>query len=360
VNLRQRSARYGFGVHFAAGAAGATLIVAWLLDGFGDALQTPLAAALVIIIILHARMGFALSRAQAELELVKKLSQRASEMPTADDAIAALTVAPAGDVTPSDVAVLAKIRSAIENGRVDLYLQPIVSLPQRKGRYFEAFSRLRDDRDCVLRPAEYITAAERAGKIGLIDNMIIVRCVQSLRELVQRDPQLRVFCNLSPATIYDIDFFDRLADYLEIAPSLSSHVVFEFTYPAIQTLHPRVEQNLRSLSARGFVFSVDHVQSIDLNFEELRKLGVRYVKAPASLLLAAGLGDEASRTRLASFRRSLSDLGIDLIAEKIELESHMPEILALGIDFGQGNLFGAARPADAYVRQLAEPRPAAA
>jgi cyclic-di-GMP phosphodiesterase TipF (flagellum assembly factor) len=219
---------------------------------------------------------------------------------------------------------------------------------------------MRDKSGSVLRPVEYIEAAERAGKIGLIDNMIIVRCVQSLRHLIQRDPQLRVFCNLSPATIYDIEFFDRLADYLEISPSLASHVVFEFTLPAVQSMHPRVEASLQSLASRGFVFSIDHVHSLDLDFAALRERGFRYVKAPASILLAAGLGDAVSQERLRKFRRHLAELGVDLIAEKIELESHMPEILALGIDFGQGNLFGSALPADAYVRADSEPVTAAA
>jgi cyclic-di-GMP phosphodiesterase TipF (flagellum assembly factor) len=347
--LKQRNARYGFGLHFAVGVAASTIIGAWIVSGFSGSLHFALGTALVATIFLHARMGLAFSRSQAEIELLKRLQMRAADIPLSPST-EALEVAPQGEVTLSDVATLSKIRTAIENGHIDLYLQPIVSLPQRKIRYYEAFSRMRDQNGSVLRPAEYIEAAERADKIGLIDNMIIVRCVQSLRQLVQRDPQLRVFCNLSPATIYDVEFFDRLADYLEISPSLASHVVFEFTLPAVQSMHPRVEASLQSLTSRGFVFSIDHVHSLDLDFASLRERGFRYVKAPASLLLAAGLGDQVSQERLRKFRAQLSELGVDLIAEKVELESHMPEILALGIDFGQGNLFGAALPADAYVR----------
>src|SRR5580700_3518127 len=41
--------------------------------------------------------------------------------------------------------IVAAIRSAIEGSRIDLYLQPIVTLPQRKVRYYEALSRLKAD-----------------------------------------------------------------------------------------------------------------------------------------------------------------------------------------------------------------------
>ena len=40
--------------------------------------------------------------------------------------------------------LLETIRASLEENRVDLYLQPTVSLPQRKLRYYDALSRLRD------------------------------------------------------------------------------------------------------------------------------------------------------------------------------------------------------------------------
>jgi hypothetical protein len=43
---------------------------------------------------------------------------------------------------PDDEEMLETIRRSLEDNRVDLYLQPVVSLPQRKVRYYEAMSRL--------------------------------------------------------------------------------------------------------------------------------------------------------------------------------------------------------------------------
>ncbi len=52
------------------------------------------------------------------------------------------------------------IRAAIDANRVDLYLQPIVTLPQRKVRYYEAMSRLRTDKGDVLPAADFLAPAE--------------------------------------------------------------------------------------------------------------------------------------------------------------------------------------------------------
>ena len=56
-------------------------------------------------------------------------------------------------VSPQASALLQTVRSALDAGRVDLYLQAVVSLPQRRTQFYESFSRLRDETGRVLMPA---------------------------------------------------------------------------------------------------------------------------------------------------------------------------------------------------------------
>ncbi|MEM6414554.1 MAG: EAL domain-containing protein [Pseudomonadota bacterium] len=257
-----------------------------------------------------------------------------------------------------DFEVLERVKEAIVAERIDLYLQPVVSLPQRKVRYYEAFSRLRDEEGRVLRPGVYLEAAERTGRIGVIDNLILTRCIEAVRRFEDFDPHLMVFCNVSPATLFDSEFFSRFTSYLEENEDLASRLIFEFTYPSIHMMHPRVESNLAEIAQRGFAFSVDHVHSIDLDWEGLRERNFRFVKASVQTLLGVsrfgaaggdGLGQTDAMEKLRSFRTRLANVGVDLIAEKIERESDMPEILSIGLDYGQGHLFGAPRRAEVYL-----------
>jgi cyclic-di-GMP phosphodiesterase TipF (flagellum assembly factor) len=352
MNLKQRGARYSSGVLFMASATGALLFFIGARAGFEISFELWLAAALVLVLILHARLGFALSRAQAEIDLLKNLTKRVDDdlEKEVKKVAPVLKMGSAGAISADDARVLDRVRAAIETGRVDLYLQPIVSLPQRRPRYYEAFSRLRDAEGKILKPAEYIEAAERANRIGVIDNMILLRAVQAFRRINLQDSQFSVFCNVSPATLFDVDFFNQFTDYLALNREISSRLIFEFTYPALQMMHPRFEKNLKIIADRGFAFSVDHVPSLDLDWAALRAKNVRFVKAPASLLRAAGAQNDAAVRALHEFRKRLAEAEISLIAEKVEAESAMPEILALGIDFGQGELFGPPRPADFYVK----------
>lgn len=347
MNFRQKSSRYSAAVLFTAGIAGGLLVLAAIQSGFRPDMEIWLAAALVVSLILHARAGFALSRAQQEIELLRGLVKKFDHTPV--KAPPSLKFEPVKGVDNNDAHALDAVKDAIENDRIDLYLQPIVSLPQRKARYFEAFSRLRRADGGILQPASYIDAAERANRIGVIDNMILLRAVQSLRHLGPASAHYRMFCNISPATIYDQDFFVRFTDYLDANEDLAQRLVFEFTYPAVETMHDRVRKNLKAVADRGFAFSVDHIRRFDLNWEALREKNFRFVKASGSLLLAECAKGEVGRARIKAFKAGLIENELDLIVEKVEYESQMPEILSLGIDYGQGALFGPPRFAEAYI-----------
>lgn len=346
MNLRQRTSRYCAAVLFLAGVNAALTLFSIVNSGFEPAFEVWLAGALIASLILHARAGFALSRADQEIELLRRESRKIQEQQSRKKHKPAIVkLEPARGLAPDDASALDRVKDAIEAERIDLHLQPIVSLPQRKTRYFEAFARLRNRDGTVLRPAHYLDAAERANRIGAIDNLILLRSIQALRNLGAESRHYRIFCNISPATIFDNDFFARFTDYLDANRDLAPRLVFEFTYPAVEMMQGEVDKNLQAIAERGYAFSVDHIRRFDLNWKSLRERNFMFVKASSDLLLGAGSNGVAVR----SFRDRLRETEMSLIVEKVELESHVPEIVSLGIDFGQGNLFGAPRPASFYI-----------
>lgn len=351
MHWRQKSSRYCNSVLFLAGLCGVGLVTAIIVADFKPDFEIWLASALVVSLILHARAGFALSRAQQEIELLQRQSSKINKGGKAAPKLPVVVFDNKKDLCKEDTQILDGVKDAIENDRVDLYLQPIVSLPQRKHRYFEAFSRLRNNDGSVLRPVQYLEAAERANKIGVIDNMILLRAVQALRNLGPESQHHRIFCNISPATIFDADFFARFVDYLDANADLAPRLVFEFTYPAVELMNDQVSINLDAIARRGYEFSVDHIRRFDLNWKSLKERNFRFVKVASAKLLAEANGDAAARARAKSFKDRLRENEIDLIVEKVEFEAHVPEILSLGIDYGQGELFGAPRPATFYIPQ---------
>jgi cyclic-di-GMP phosphodiesterase TipF (flagellum assembly factor) len=243
----------------------------------------------------------------------------------------------------SNAQILAVVRAALEENRVDIYLQPMVTLPQRKVRFYEAVTRLRDDRDQMLAADDFIAVAESAGLIGRIDHMVMLRCVQVLRRLMVRNKEVGVFCNVAAATLGNPTAFAQCLDFLEANRALASSFVLEFKQATFRNLGPVETEHLAALAQRGFRFSIDHVTDLRIEPRELADHGVRFIKVPASLLL------DARQSSTSDIHPSdLSDLlgrfGIDLIAERIEGERAVVDLLDYDVRFGQGFLFAPPRP----------------
>ncbi len=96
--------------------------------------------------------------------------------------------------------------SKISDSRIDLYLQPIVTLPQRKVRFYEALTRLRDEEGHIITPEDYLPAVHEAGIMTEIDNALLYRSISLVRRLVERKREVGVFCNISASTLLDSSF----------------------------------------------------------------------------------------------------------------------------------------------------------
>jgi cyclic-di-GMP phosphodiesterase TipF (flagellum assembly factor) len=237
--------------------------------------------------------------------------------------------------------VLEIVRAALRSDRIDLVLQPIVSLPQRRRRFYECFSRLRTQDGAMILPEQYIALAERAGLITAIDNMLLFRCIQLVRKIHHRNQDIDFFCNLSPHTLVDEDFFNDFVAFLEGNQELAPHLVFEFAQGDFARWSEAGAGLLDRLATLGCRFSLDQVTDLKFDPAELAARHVRFVKIESGILLNQ-MQDSVG------ILRALRRHQIDLIVEKVEDEGRLLEILDYDIDFGQGFLFGEprlARPA---------------
>lgn len=268
-------------------------------------------------------------------------------------------------VQPAEDATLRAVKSALQDGRVDLHLQPVVSLPQRRVSFYEGFSRLRDADGSLILPAEFLDAARRANLMGVIDNMTMFRCVQIVRRLAERDRRVGVFCNISAASLEDEQGFPQFLNFMRDNQDLSSSLIFEIRSDAFEVRSRKMRENMDQLTALGFRFSLDHAANLSLDLPRLQDAGVRFVKMNGDQMLDDLKNPEGPRP-ICAIQRQLdgedvsavfSRYGITLIAEKMEAEATVVEILGFDIPYGQGHVFGAPRPIKASLMEETAPPP---
>jgi cyclic-di-GMP phosphodiesterase TipF (flagellum assembly factor) len=264
--------------------------------------------------------------------------------PAADEFVAvAPEPAPIAEAAISDDAMLQELREAIEANRIDLYLQPIVTLPDRKLRYYDASTRIRSGGDEFMPPASYLRLAEREHLMPRIDNVMLVKCVQLLRRLGAESRLKGVFCNLSAQSLLDHDFFPELVEFMEENSALADSLTFQVSQRSVLDLGASELAGLKTLGKLGFVFSLDHVADLDVDFAALRDHFFRYVKIDVKTVLH-DMGRARASIPASDMTSYLDRFDLKLIVEKIEDETSLERLMEFGVELAEGDLFARPRP----------------
>lgn len=243
----------------------------------------------------------------------------------------------------ADPSLINEVREAIENNRIELFLQPIMTLPQRNVRYYEALTRLRNESGNILMPKDYLHLAESAGIMSVVDNVMLYRSVQVLRRLEKRSSARGVFCNISAYSLLDPEFFPEFVLFMEQNQSLSESMYFEFSQSMIEHCSQVEQKSLSALAALGFHFSLDHVTNLDLDYQAMQDRGFRFMKVDANVLTGE-LGEANAQIHAADMRSYLERFDIELVVTKIESEAELSNVLEYDVKLGQGFLFSEPRP----------------
>lgn len=238
-----------------------------------------------------------------------------------------------------DNGLIELLNQSLADNKVDLYAQPIVMLPSRHIAYYESYTWLRDANGKIITPREYLETAERAGIMPVIDNLMLFRSVLLARRFVERNRDLKIFCNISGHSLLDVTFFDQFIEFMNTNQEQSKMLVFEFSQKTLSETGMIESEALLSLKELGFRFSLDNVTDLNIDFAKLHALGFRHIKISASIFLNKA-EEHGAQILVDDFAEHIQRSGLELIIDEVQNEHIVPELLNYGVKFAQGYLFG--------------------
>lgn len=249
-----------------------------------------------------------------------------------------------------NMAMWEMITSALNANRVELHLQPIVTLPQRQVKYYEAYTRLRDGEGNAVEAAAFLPEAVLSGQIARIDNILLFRAIQVIRRLTSRNRNAVLFCNISSVSLVDETFFPGFLEFVKSNRDFADVLVFEFSQSDVAEMGAMELESLNALYDVGFRFSVDRISDMKMDFNSLAGRGFKYGKLHADYLIGRR---EAKHGHIhpSDFGDLLHRYGMELITDHVETESQVLELLDYEVKLAQGNLFSPPRPVRAEVLQ---------
>jgi EAL domain-containing protein (putative c-di-GMP-specific phosphodiesterase class I) len=222
------------------------------------------------------------------------------------------------------------IGKAIAETRFRLEYQPIVRLSDRGLHHYEALLRPTGG---LPRADEFVSLAEAAGLSEELDLAVVRMAMKDNRG------RLPVAVNVSGLSVQSPSFRDRLLALIGQEPR---GLFFEITETADIVHEAEALAFVEAMQSRGVPVCIDDFGAGSAAFRHLRQLKPDYVKIDGSYV-AAATRQERERAFVASMAELARASGAKVVAERIETEEEAALMVSLGVEFGQGWLFG--RPA---------------
>jgi diguanylate cyclase (GGDEF)-like protein/PAS domain S-box-containing protein len=234
------------------------------------------------------------------------------------------------------------LHRALAEDQLDLHYQPIVNLATRATVGLEGLLRWRHPQRGLLGPDQFLAAAEASGLIVPMGCRVVEIACETLSTL---DAPITLAVNLSPRELAQPDLVDRICSTLRNAGADPTRLCLEITESALLEDADRALATLGQLKDAGVLLAIDDFGTGYSSLNYLRRLPVDIVKIDRSFVAELGRGG-AGDTIIAGIVGLTLGLGLEVIAEGVELPDQAAALLELGCTRGQGFLYSPAMSID--------------
>ncbi|HUS96014.1 MAG TPA: EAL domain-containing protein [Hyphomicrobiaceae bacterium] len=243
---------------------------------------------------------------------------------------------------------IAAVADALTNESIDVFLEPILGLDDQRACHYEVSVRLKLQGGDVLDQAGYSEATRGSGLLPLIDAVKISHTKRLAVELTGRGRAGSFFSQVDGEALETKQFGDDVSAIMKGQGKIVARLVLAFSQQDVRQFTMAQWTSLEELKAQGFRFAVESVTDLDMDFEDLSLRGFAFAKLDAEVFIA-GLTSPDGHIPAPDICQHLAGAGLTLIVQSIASERQLAEVLGFGVLFGQGALFGGARPIKAQV-----------
>ncbi|WP_453977836.1 EAL domain-containing protein [Brevundimonas sp. Marseille-Q4549] len=226
-------------------------------------------------------------------------------------------------------------RNVVKTREFQVHYQPIVQLSSRAVHHFEALARFGSNGG----PAGAIRMAEELDLIESFDLAVAEKVLKRMRQ--PGAGLLKMAINVSGSSLGDDAYVENLLRMTAGAPEERRRLIVEVTETSALADIEAADRRLAGLRETGIKVCIDDFGAGAASFDYLRKLSVDAVKIDGAIVKDVET-DERATAMLRSIVELCRSMKLETIAEMIETDGVANTLKGLGVDYGQGWLFGKA------------------
>ena len=248
------------------------------------------------------------------------------------------------DEMSHDLYIRNMISEAIEDGRVEIYYQPIFSIEEGKFTCAEALARIRDKEGNIIMPGVFIPIAEESGMILKLGQIVFESVCRLIRDKDITGLGLSfIEINLSVAQCEQKTLaanFQKIIKTYKVDPR---RINLEITESGTLSARKVLINNMNTLIKSGVHFSLDDFGTGQSNLDYIMNMPVQTVKFDRTLTQSY-FENERKKFVFQAIARMVKDMGLDIVCEGVETKDQFEEISSLDVDYIQGFYFSRPLP----------------
>ncbi|KHK02206.1 putative bifunctional diguanylate cyclase/phosphodiesterase [Desulfovibrio sp. TomC] len=240
------------------------------------------------------------------------------------------------------------LRHAMESGEITVHYQPIVSLTSGEVTGFEALARWQHPRQGLIAPSEFIPIAEETGLINELGALILRQSCRRLVELLRANPDcgdLTLSVNISGRQFKRPDFVDEVAAILAETGINTQLVKLELTESVLMDDADEAVRTIKRLKALGVKVVIDDFGTGYSSLSYIQRFPFDSLKVDRSFV---GNMNEAEQNMeiVRAIIAMAHKLGLEVVAEGVELAEHRTALSELRCESAQGFFFSKPVPGE--------------
>lgn len=237
---------------------------------------------------------------------------------------------------------IAAVADSLVAGRVDVELEPIISLVDQHNSHYEVAVNVHGADGERLVENSGFDGLKGTGLLPLFDGARLNRSVSIAQRLQERSKKGRVFSSYNGESLTNPSFMADAQSALKDRPGIGAQLVFGFQQGGIDVFSSSewaAISNLRQLHA---VFAIEQMAHLDIDLKQLVSAGFLYAKVPCARFLE-GLRFGGRPVHGNELVRYITGAGMTLIVDQIDSEQQVQGLAQWGVQLGQGKVFGGRR-----------------
>ena len=233
------------------------------------------------------------------------------------------------------------LRRGVSEGQFELHYQPLYRLDTQAISGFEALIRWRHPQKGLVPPSDFVSVAEDIGLIEQIGNWALG---EVCRELARLPNHIKVSVNLSPLQFRSRALVQQVREALAEAGVAAHRLVLEITESTLLRGDKQALRQLHELRSLGLRIAMDDFGTGYSSLSYLMRFPFDSIKIDRSFV--EGIGHvPGSMAIIRAITELASSLGMTTIAEGVETQEQLRELMTVGCCEAQGYWWSRPLPA---------------